>query len=203
MKPAAHPVMRGFASNAGDNGPTPGAGPPLHWRAMTATDIDLVLTIEKAAHAHPWRARHFEDSLQAGHWSRVLERDPDSAHVPPSWVQAPRSIAGRWLLGYLIAMPGVGEAHLLNITVAPLHRRCGWGRWMLRALRAWAADSGAQQLWLEVRASNHSARQLYLSEGWQEVGIRRGYYPDSATRREDAIVMRCALGQRTPPVPAP
>ncbi|MCX7693317.1 ribosomal protein S18-alanine N-acetyltransferase [Tepidimonas taiwanensis] len=162
----------------------------LVWRAMTPADIPLVAEVAKTAHAHPWKARHFEDSLVAGYWCRMLTLRPDPASDPRHWVHAPRTAEGHWLLGYLVAMPGVDEAHLLDITVAPAHRRAGWGRWMLRALRDWAAQQGAACLWLEVRASNTAARTLYASEGWQTVGVRRGYYPDTDQRREDAIVMR-------------
>lgn len=163
------------------------------WRAMTAADVPTIADVEKTAHAHPWKARHFDDSLAAGHWCRVLALRPDPGTDPPGWVHAPTTAEGEWLLGYLVAMPGVEEAHLLNITVAPAHRRAGWGRWMLDALAAWATAHGARCLWLEVRASNTTARALYAAHGWQAVGLRRGYYPDTATRREDAVVMRLDL----------
>ncbi|MGQ9725176.1 MAG: GNAT family N-acetyltransferase, partial [Tepidimonas sp.] len=174
-----------------------GGRPPLPpravWRSMAAADIPAVITVEKAAHAHPWKARHFEDSIAAGHWCRVLALRPAPGIDPPAWVHAPITTGGDWLLGYLIAMPGVDEAHLLNITVAPVHRRAGWGRWMMAALADWATTRGAACLWLEVRASNAAARALYAALGWRPVGVRRGYYPGTAQQREDAIVMRLDL----------
>lgn len=163
------------------------------WRPMTAADLDVVAEVAKTAHAHPWSRRHYEDSLAAGHWARVLARRPDPRHDPPHWVHAPVTPEGDWLLGFLVAMPGVEEGHLLDVTVAPVHQRHGWGRWMLRALADWGRAQGFAQLWLEVRRSNAAARALYARCGWVEAGVRKGYYPDTAQRREDAIVMRLDL----------
>ena len=163
------------------------------WRPMTAADLDVVADVAKTAHAHPWSRRHYEDSLAAGHWARVLARRPDPRHDPPHWVHAPVTPEGDWLLGFLVAMPGVEEGHLLDVTVAPAHQRHGWGGWMLRALADWGRAQGFAQLWLEVRRSNAAARALYARCGWVEAGVRKGYYPDTAQRRENAIVMRLDL----------
>jgi len=97
-------------------------------------------------------------------------------------------------------MKGVGEVHLLNITVAPDQRGQGWSRVMLDALALWSRGEGAQQLWLEVRQSNDRARAIYERYGFQVVGERKRYYPVSWTKREDAIVM--SLDLQTPALPA-
>lgn len=186
-----NPVMDGALPTA------PASAPPtdlrLVWRPMGAADLDVVAEVAKTAHAHPWRRRHYEDSLAVGHWARVLARRPDPRHDPPHWVHAPVTPEGDWLLGFLVAMPGVEEGHLLDITVAPVHQRHGWGGWMLRALADWGRAQGYAHLWLEVRRSNAAARALYARSGWVEAGLRKGYYPDTAQRREDAIVMRLDL----------
>ena len=135
---------------------------------MTEADLDLVHEVEKTAYAHPWSRRHFADSLAGGHPSVML-------------------------LGYLVAMPGVDEVHLLNITVAPAHQRHGWARFLLDALVLWSRGQGAQWLWLEVRAGNVPARSLYEGYGFREVGLRRAYYPAGGLKREDAIVMSLDL----------
>jgi ribosomal-protein-alanine N-acetyltransferase len=97
------------------------------------------------------------------------------------------------LLGYFVAMTGVDEMHLLNVTVAPDWQGRGLGHQLLDAVQALAQGQGLASLLLEVRDSNHRARALYLRRGFSEVGLRRGYYP-AAGRREDAIVMRLPLG---------
>ena len=99
------------------------------------------------------------------------------------------------LLGYFVAMKGVDEVHLLNLTVALAWQRQGWARVMLDALGVWSRGQGAQWLWLEVRVSNTRARAVYESHGFRHVGTRRNYYPASPAtpKGEDAIVMSLAL----------
>lgn len=153
--------------------PVPGEAQLL---PLTANQLDAVLAVEQGTHAHPWTLRHFSDCLNAGHLALGLWGD-DS------------------LLGYLVAMPGVQEAHLLNITVAPAHQGRGWARLLLDALALWARELPADQLWLEVRASNVRAHQVYLRHGFEPIGLRKGYYPLRHNRREDAIVMRRHLNR--------
>ncbi|MCY1553033.1 ribosomal-protein-alanine acetyltransferase [compost metagenome] len=114
----------------------------------------------------------------------------------PGEAASPGRTDGRVLLGYLVAMPGVDEVHLLNITVAPAHQRQGWARFMLDALVLWSRGQGAQWLWLEVRQGNVPARALYESYGFVQVGLRRGYYPAGSFQREDAVVMSLSLAAR-------
>lgn len=160
---------------------------------MTEAVLDRIAEVEKTAYAHPWSQRHFADSLAAGHALQMLVMAPDPLEDPPHWAHAPALPDGRWLLGYLVAMKGVDEVHLLNITTVPLHQRQGWARFMLQALAVWSRGQGAQVLWLEVRASNRAARALYAATGFEAVGVRKGYYPDRDAQREDAIVMRLGL----------
>ncbi len=163
----------------------------LSFVPMTADDLDAVHAVEISAYAHPWSRRNFLDSLQSGHPAVMLlaEPLPQDRHLPlrPD---------GRLLLGYLVAMPGVDEVHLLNITVTPAHQRQGWARFMLDALALWSRGQGAQWLWLEVRQSNTPARRLYTRYGFAEVGLRRGYYPLAHQKREDAVVMSLNLVAR-------
>lgn len=160
----------------------------IAFEPMTEADIDAVHAVETSAYGHPWTCKHFRDSLQAGHPAVMLLGEP----LPGEHPRPPRA-DGRWLMGYFVAMPGVDEVHLLNITVSPAHQRQGWARFMLDALRLWSRGQGAQTLWLEVRQSNAPARRLYERCGFQSVGVRRGYYPLSALQREDAIVMSLRL----------
>jgi [ribosomal protein S18]-alanine N-acetyltransferase len=160
---------------------------------MTPDLVPLVAEVEKTAYGHPWSARHFEDSVRAGHWARLLVTEPDPMAASPARALAPRLPDGRCLLGYLVAMPGVDEVHLLNLTTVPAHRRQGCARLMLEALAAWSLSQGAHWLWLEVRAGNGPARALYEATGFAQVGLRRGYYPDAGARREDAVVMSLDL----------
>ncbi|MES2414249.1 MAG: ribosomal protein S18-alanine N-acetyltransferase [Pseudomonadota bacterium] len=151
------------------------------FEAMTTASLDAVVQIEKTAYEHPWSQGNFSDSLNAGYQAQLLTggAGPDGE-----------------LLGYFVAMKGVDEVHLLNITVAPAHQRLGWARVMLDALAVWSRGQGAQWLWLEVRVSNVRAKVIYERYGFREVGLRRNYYPSGGSglsKREDAVVMSFAL----------
>lgn len=141
---------------------------------LTPSRLDEVLRIETAAHPHPWQRQHFVDVLAAGYQTQLL-------------------CEGDGILGYFVAMKGVDEVHLLNITVAPEHQGQGWGRMLLDALTLWARAQGAQWLWLEVRASNRRALQVYESHGLHRVGERKNYYPADHGQREHAVVMSLQL----------
>jgi len=141
---------------------------------MTESRLDEVVAIERRAYGHPWTRGNFADSLRSGYQAQLL-------------------CAGDTILGYFVAMRGVDEVHLLNITVDPMYHRQGWGRIMLDALALWARSQGAQWLWLEVRTSNLRAQQIYLRYGYRRVGERKNYYPADQGRREDAIVMSYQL----------
>jgi ribosomal-protein-alanine N-acetyltransferase len=138
---------------------------------MTVAELDAVVAIEAAAYPFPWTRGNFIDSLAAGYPARVLLGEQ-----------------GR-VTGYFIAMQGVDEMHLLNLTVAPSEQGRGRARFMLDELAALCRDRRARQLWLEVRESNARALRLYLHYGFTRVGVRRGYYPAAMGKREDAAVM--------------
>jgi ribosomal-protein-alanine N-acetyltransferase len=138
---------------------------------MTGADVGAVTAIEAAAYDFPWTRGNFIDSLAAGYLARLLKS------------------AGGHLLGYFIAMKGVDEVHLLNLTVAPGEQGKGHGRRMLDELVTLCRLLQADRLWLEVRHSNTRACELYLRYGFRHIGVRRGYYPALHGRREDASVM--------------
>jgi ribosomal-protein-alanine N-acetyltransferase len=138
---------------------------------MTVAELNAVAVIEAAAYDFPWTRGNFIDSLAAGYLGRVL-RDADDRVV-----------------GYFVAMKGVDEVHLLNLTVAPSEQGQGHARRMLDELVSLSNTMHARQLWLEVRESNARARDLYLRYGFRHVGVRRGYYPALQGKREDAAVM--------------
>ena len=142
-------------------------------RAMNTLDIDAVQAIEAAAYAFPWTRGNFIDSLAAGYLTEVLVDEGAIA-------------------AYFVAMPGVDELHLLNLTVAPAHQGQGLGSLLLDAVQDHGRRLELATLLLEVRQSNPRARALYLRRGFAELGLRRGYYP-ALQGREDALVMSLAL----------
>ena len=93
----------------------------------------------------------------------------------------PKVAFARWS-----CVPAAGEAELLRIAVAPEARGQGLGRQLLEACQAALAAEGMSRLFLEVRASNTYARQLYRQCGWRPCGERPGYYADG----EDAVLFQ-------------
>ena len=146
----------------------------VHFEPMLAEQLDAVVAIEQRAYAHPWNRTNFMDALQSCNQAQLL-------------------LAGDVLLGYFVAMPGVDEMHLLNITVAPEYQGQGWARVLLDALTLWARGQSAAWLWLEVRVGNLRAIHVYEAQGYKRVGQRKDYYPAGNGQREDAVVMGLRL----------
>ncbi len=155
--------------------PSSAAATEVRFEPMTDASLDTVLAVEQQAYAHPWQRSHFSDCLASGYQAQLL-------------------LAGQQLLGYFVAMKGFEEAHLLNITVAPIYQRQGWAQTLLEALALWARGQGAKWLWLEVRSGNTRAIHVYKAQGFRYVGRRKQYYPCNAGEREDALVMSRQLG---------
>jgi ribosomal-protein-alanine N-acetyltransferase len=146
----------------------------VRFEPLTNNYLEAVLKLEQQAYAHPWVRANFTDSMASGYAAQLL-------------------LADSLVLGYFVAMKGVDEVHLLNITVAPSYQRQGWARVMLDALSIWAKGQGADWLWLEVRVSNLRALQVYHAHGFRRVGLRKNYYPAGDGKREDAVVMSLPL----------
>lgn len=142
-------------------------------RTMGLQDVDGVLAIEQAVQPYPWSRGNFADALNSGYLCYVDD------------------VQGE-LRGFVVLMPGVGEAELLNIAVAAAHQRRGLGEKMLERICEIAAAQHLDRIFLEVRASNLPAIALYRRAGFGQVGLRRGYYRNAAGS-EDALVMACEL----------
>ncbi len=147
---------------------------------MIVDDLPGVLAIERRAYDHPWSEGIFRDCLRGGYRCRVGER-------------------GGRLFGHAVLSIAAGEAHLLNLCIDPAHQRRGFGRWLLRRMIDEARAAHAETLFLEVRVSNKPAIRLYLAHGFNEVGVRVGYYPAGEGRREDAFVFARALRESSWP----
>ena len=142
-------------------------------RPMRSADLVTVIAVEESAYTHPWSQGILRDCLRVGYSCWVCE-------------------LGGEIVGHVVMSVAVGEAHLLNICVAPEWQGRGVGRRLLRRMLRIAGECEADTMFLEVRASNGCARALYESEGFGEIGRRRGYYP-TLHAREDAIVYAKAL----------
>ena len=142
-------------------------------RPMCLEDVEAVVAIEHEVYPFPWSYGNFRDSLNAGY---------------SCWVY---QLSGM-VIGYSVMMLAAGEAHLLNLGIAPDWQGRGLGRRFLHELINRARDYHAEVLLLEVRPSNVAARQLYLSSGFSEIAVRKKYYP-AENGREDAVLMELPL----------
>ncbi len=148
---------------------------------MGVGDVAEVLAVERQVYEMPWTEGNFIDSLAAGYEAFVLRTAPIA--------RDPKTP----MLGYFLAMKGVDEMHLLNLSVAPEQQGRGWARLMLDSLRQICREQACPQLWLEVRVGNQRARQVYRRYGFVETGLRKAYYPVLQGPREDAVLMSLAV----------
>ena len=142
-------------------------------RPMREDDLEAIQVIEDRAYPFPWTIGIFRDCLRADYPAWVLHRDGD-------------------IIGYFLISLAAGEAHVLNVCVAPAHQGQGHGRRLVRTILQLARSRGAERVFLEVRPSNTGAIALYFDEGFNEIGRRPRYYP-AKDSREDALVMAIEL----------
>jgi len=142
-------------------------------RPMGEVDLDAVMAVERDVYPFPWTRGNFADSLAAGYGCWVMD-------------------CARGLVGYGVLMLAANESHLLNLTVAREWQRQGFGHVLLRHFLHVARAARAESLFLEVRPSNHAARELYAGYGFRQLAVRRGYYP-AAHGREDALLLGVTL----------
>ncbi len=143
-------------------------------RTMQQQDIAEAVSIERSATAFPWTVKNFEDSMRSGHQAWVFSDKTDE------------------IIGFALVHKLVDEAHLLNICVKPSEQRQGFGRKILSYVVNFANSISAELIVLEVRSSNRRAQHLYLQAGFNEISIRKDYYP-AKVGREDAILMGLEL----------
>ncbi|BDZ44988.1 ribosomal protein S18-alanine N-acetyltransferase [Naasia aerilata] len=155
----------------------------MTWRLRRAgiADLEGIMDIERATFpADAWSAQTMAHELA----------DPNGFYI------VAESADGE-LDGYagLLAPAGAEDADVQTVAVVERARRRGIGRMLVTALLAEADDRGALRVFLEVRADNPSAQQLYRTLGFAEVGVRRGYYQPEGV---DAIVMRRSASRGEP-----
>jgi len=149
------------------------SGSNIQFRLMKNSDLDRVIEVERAGYPIPWSRAVFEDCFKEKNECWVLELEGV-------------------LYGYAIISMVMDEAHLLNLCIDPKCGRRGLGRALLKRMIDRAIDLRSVVFFLEVRASNKFAINLYFSEGFNEVGIRPNYYP-TQEGREDAVLMTLEL----------
>ncbi|TRO46712.1 ribosomal-protein-alanine N-acetyltransferase [Candidatus Bathyarchaeota archaeon] len=148
-------------------------------RASRREDLDEIQVIEKTSFPVPWPISNF-------HY--VLNRTPELFLVAED----------EEVVGYIVGevreliISGISHrskaGHIMNIAVKREWRERGVGSLLLDEIESRFKDRDAQQVTLEVRESNATARTFYVNRGYEDIGRVRGYYGD-----EDAIIMRKPL----------
>lgn len=148
------------------------AQPQELWRLapMHPSHLPQVLEIEVQAYPFPWTDGIFRDCLSVGY---------------SSWVVT--NTLGE-VLAYAMMSMAVGEAHILNLCVAPEYQRRGLAQFLMKHLLMVARAANVTLVLLEVRVSNKAAQKLYEQFGFKRLGLRKAYYPADGDR-EDALVL--------------
>lgn len=146
-------------------------------RNMTQSDIDAVYSIEMAAHRAPWPRDILAECVHAGFDCRVVESHEGNEVS---------------LIGYVMCRYTENSCHILNLCVTPPLQGKGYGQLLLQDLIDSPAEAFVYKLVLEVRPSNIMANRLYKKMGFQQTGLKRGYYRDNQAI-EDALILEKKL----------
>ncbi|PTQ90605.1 ribosomal protein S18-alanine N-acetyltransferase [Agitococcus lubricus] len=141
-------------------------------RPMTEADLNAVYAIEKQVQYAPWSIPLFQEGL-GRHLCTVAEYQHQ-------------------IIGFSVVQFIVDEAHLLNIAIDPQYQKRGFAKVLLAKVFAQAQDKNASTLFLEVRQSNQRALAIYQMAGFNEIGLRKNYYP-SPNGKEHAVIMAYML----------
>ena len=139
---------------------------------MADTHVSAIAELERVCFSDPWSENSIRAELN-NPYSFWLVAEADGETV-----------------GYIGSQTAVDEADIMNVAVAPSHRRCGIGQMLIDELVNELKNKGIVALMLEVRASNDSAIALYEKNSFSCVGVRPNYYFHP---REDARIMRKEL----------
>lgn len=164
-KPQEEGQTCGFSASVG----------PVHFRQMDPSDLDEIMTIERASFSYPWSPGFFLQELRVPCARSLL------------------AVVGEKTVGYIIYWLLPNEVDIHNLAVHPDYRRQGIGQSLLQGVVIEAERKGSRRVTLEVRKSNEAAQRIYHSLGFVERGVRKGYYSDDG---EDALAMVLELCAR-------
>jgi len=137
-------------------------------RPMEKKDIVQVYEIEKSIFSIPWSVNSFIEASENENniYLVCVENDEVAGYC------------GLWTV--------LGEGNVTNVAVLEKHRGKGYGRALLKELENRGHDKDVKKYFLEVRQSNIIAQNLYLSLGYENIGIRKNFYERPT---EDAVIM--------------
>jgi len=145
------------------------------YNKLSFNDIDSIIIIEQQNSHNPWSKNQLIESIQ----------NPTNLCCSIS--------ANNQIIGFVMAMPALDTADILNISINKDYQRKGYGKKLLHYLIKELRDRMIRQLILEVRVSNQAAITFYLEYGFEEISLRKNYYMINSkdpNQKEDGIIMR-------------
>ena len=136
--------------------------------------LDLLVTLHGRCFADGWDRSAFAKLLASPGVFALVATEPGDPPAP---------------LGFILCRLAAGEGEILTFGVVGDRRGRGHGRALLAAALERAEAAGAREMFLEVESGNDPAIGLYRATGFDQVGVRTGYYAQ-ADGRQDAVVMR-------------
>lgn len=135
---------------------------------MTPRHAEEIARLERECFCDPWSEKALIDSL--GQETSLFLVCEEKGKV----------------LGYVGCYAVCSEAAVTNVAVFPEYRRQGVAEALIKELIIRAEKKGCETVCLEVRVSNSPAISLYEKLGFENAGVRRGFYTNP---REDAYVL--------------
>lgn len=136
--------------------------------------VNALELIEQRTMKNPWSAQSLKECFDDAYKMLVLFKGQD-----PS--------------GFAVIYNTKVTTDLLTIAIDPMYQGQGLGRLLLSNVLREALAQSVEECFLEVRASNIRAQNLYTSLGFEKVGVRKGYYEATGdSPQEDAFTMRLA-----------
>ncbi|MDR2862247.1 MAG: ribosomal protein S18-alanine N-acetyltransferase [Syntrophobacterales bacterium] len=151
---------------------------PFYIRPATENDLDAIDAMEGESFLSPWPRDIFRKEMQLS-FSR-------------SFAAAENKSADNIPVGYIFFWIIDQEMQLHRLAVKKTRQRQGIGSLLLQEMINTCRSEGITDGFLEVRASNQNAINLYQKAGFTVAGVRKGYYDDT---REDALIMKCTVKQ--------
>ena len=142
----------------------------VHYRKMTADDVEAVYAIELATFPAPWTLDSFHYEMRENKFAHYIVAVNEEDKII--------GFCGMWVV--------IDSAQITNVAVLPEARGLGIGEALMCEAMKVAKEGGADIMSLEVRVTNTVAQNLYRKLEFQDGGIRKGYYTDNG---EDALVM--------------
>ena len=87
------------------------------------------------------------------------------------------------IIGFISFFHVKDEIEIIKICIIKSHQRKNYGSIIINEIK----KLKIKKVFLEVSVQNISAINFYLKNGFQKIGVRKGYYPSKNNSRIDAL----------------